>query len=78
MGDAQLIRLNTVVDEVNGRYVSLIETFSNLAPIIDMVVVEMDKQGQGQLITCSGNFNLLLNSLNDKSLRLFPLIILQL
>jgi DNA damage-binding protein 1 len=56
MGDSQLIRLNTVVDE-SGSYVSLMETFTNLAPIMDMVVVDMDKQGQGQLITCSGNFN---------------------
>jgi len=53
LGDSQLIRLNTEADE-NGSYVSLMETFTNLAPIVDMVVVDMDKQGQGQLITCSG------------------------
>jgi hypothetical protein len=53
LGDSQLIRLNTEADD-NGSYVSLMETFTNLAPIVDMVVVDMDKQGQGQLITCSG------------------------
>jgi len=55
LGDSQLIRLNTEADEM-GSYVSLMETFTNLAPIMDMVVVDMDKQGQGQLITCSGEF----------------------
>ncbi len=53
LGDSQLIRLNTGPDE-QGSYVNIMETFTNLAPIIDMVVVDMDKQGQGQLITCSG------------------------
>jgi len=52
-GDSQLIKLNTAPDET-GNHVSLMETFTNLAPIVDMVVVDMDKQGQGQLITCSG------------------------
>ena len=30
------------------------ETFTNLAPIVDMVVVDLERQGQGQLVTCSG------------------------
>lgn len=55
LGDSQLIRLNTGPDE-QGSYVHIMETFTNLAPIIDMVVVDMDKQGQGQLITCSGGY----------------------
>jgi len=56
LGDSQLVKLNTSTDE-SGSYVTLMETFTNLAPISDMVVVDMDKQGQGQLITCSGTFN---------------------
>ncbi|CAL8110980.1 unnamed protein product [Orchesella dallaii] len=55
LGDSQLIRLNAGPDE-QGSYVNIMETFTNLAPIIDMVVVDMDKQGQGQLITCSGAY----------------------
>jgi len=55
LGDSQLIKLHSNVDE-NGSHVSLMESFTNLAPISDMVVVDMDKQGQGQLITCSGSF----------------------
>jgi DNA damage-binding protein 1 len=53
LGDSQLVKLNTSTDD-SGSYVTLMETFTNLAPISDMVVVDMDKQGQGQLITCSG------------------------
>lgn len=53
LGDSQLIKLNTTPDE-NMSYITVMETFTNLAPISDMVVVDMDKQGQGQLITCSG------------------------
>lgn len=55
LGDSQLIKLHSNVDE-SGSHVSLMESFTNLAPICDMVVVDMDKQGQGQLITCSGAF----------------------
>lgn len=32
------------------------ETFTNLAPILDMCVVDLERQGQGQLVTCSGAF----------------------
>lgn len=32
------------------------ETFTNLAPIVDMCVVDLERQGQGQLVTCSGAF----------------------
>lgn len=57
LGDSQLIKLNKIPDE-NGSYVSVMETFTNLAPIIDMVVVDLERQGQGQLVTCSGMYNL--------------------
>lgn len=53
IGDSQLIKLNKTPDE-NGSYVSVMETFTNLAPIVDMVVVDLERQGQGQLVTCSG------------------------
>lgn len=55
LGDSQLIKLNKTPDE-NGSYVSVMETFTNLAPIVDMVVVDLERQGQGQLVTCSGKF----------------------
>ncbi|XP_019874533.2 DNA damage-binding protein 1 [Aethina tumida] len=55
LGDSQLIKLNTKADEY-GSYVTVMESFTNLAPIIDMCVVDLERQGQGQLVTCSGAF----------------------
>ena len=55
MGDSQLVRLNVEPDE-NGSYVTIVETFTNLGPIVDMVVVDLERQGQGQLVTCSGAY----------------------
>ncbi|PNF36443.1 DNA damage-binding protein 1 [Cryptotermes secundus] len=55
LGDSQLIKLNVKQDE-GGSYVSMMETFTNLAPIVDMVVVDLERQGQGQLVTCSGAY----------------------
>lgn len=55
LGDSQLVKLNTKVDE-NGSYVTVMESFTNLAPIMDMCVVDLERQGQGQLVTCSGAY----------------------
>ncbi|ENN77681.1 hypothetical protein YQE_05832, partial [Dendroctonus ponderosae] len=55
LGDSQLVKLNTKVDE-NSSYVTVMETFTNLAPILDMCVVDLERQSQGQLVTCSGAF----------------------
>ncbi|XP_063230961.1 DNA damage-binding protein 1 [Bacillus rossius redtenbacheri] len=55
LGDSQLIKLSTKQDEA-GSYVMVMETFTNLAPIVDMVVVDLERQGQGQLVTCSGAY----------------------
>jgi len=52
-GDSQLVKLNVTPDE-NNSYVTVMETFTNLAPIVDMTIVDLDRQGQGQLVTCSG------------------------
>jgi len=55
LGDSQLIRLNYDVDD-SGNYVKVVDSFPNLGPILDMIVVDLEKQGQGQLVTCSGAF----------------------
>ena len=55
LGDSQLVRLNTEQD-AHGSYVTVVDTFTNLGPILDMVVVDLERQGQGQLVTCSGGF----------------------
>lgn len=53
LGDSQLIKLNSRADSRNS-YVTVMETFTNLAPILDMCVVDLERQGQGQMVTCSG------------------------
>lgn len=53
LGDSQLVKLNTEPDS-SGQYVTVMQTFNNLGPIVDMVVVDLERQGQGQLVTCSG------------------------
>ncbi|XP_033123862.1 DNA damage-binding protein 1-like [Anneissia japonica] len=55
LGDSQLIKL-TVEPNEKGSYIQVMETFTNLGPIVDMCVVDLDRQGQGQLVTCSGAF----------------------
>lgn len=54
-GDSQLVKLNSTANE-NGSYVVPMETFTNLGPIMDICVVDLERQGQGQMITCSGSF----------------------
>ncbi|CAN0264375.1 unnamed protein product [Lampetra planeri] len=55
LGDSQLVKLNVDSNE-QGSYVTTMETFTNLGPIVDMCVVDLERQGQGQLVTCSGAF----------------------
>jgi DNA damage-binding protein 1 len=43
LGDSQLVRLNVEADE-NASYVTIIDTFTNLGPISDMVVVDLERQ----------------------------------
>jgi len=70
MGDSQLIRLNSkpVVEEGSeapASHVTTLETFANLGPIVDMVVVESHQAheataatstAQVQIVTCSGAY----------------------
>ncbi|KAI9484077.1 MAG: mono-functional DNA-alkylating methyl methanesulfonate N-term-domain-containing protein [Benjaminiella poitrasii] len=56
VGDSQLIhvqRTDTTAAE-NGEILEVIDEFSNIGPITDFCVADLDKQGQTQLITCSG------------------------
>lgn len=54
-GDSQLVRLSTIPNEA-GSYVIPMENYTNLGAILDLGVVDLDRQGQGQIITCSGTF----------------------
>ncbi|RWS30639.1 DNA damage-binding protein 1-like protein [Leptotrombidium deliense] len=55
LGDSQLVKLKVEQSE-HGSFVEVMETFTNLGPIVDMCVVDLERQGQGQLVTCSGSF----------------------
>jgi DNA damage-binding protein 1 len=48
MGDSQLIKLNSDADE-HGSYIQVMESFTNLGPIVDMCIVDLERQGQGQV-----------------------------
>ena len=45
-------QLNTEPNE-DGLYVQVMETFANLGPIVDMVVVDLERQGQQQVCVTS-------------------------
>lgn len=57
LGDSALVRLSSSRDDTH-QYVLPMETFTSLAPIVDMCVVDLERQGQSQLITCSGAFKM--------------------
>eukprot|EP00741_Cyanophora_paradoxa_P005067 tig00000851_g4909.t1 len=60
-GDSQLVKLNSDKDQY-GSHVEVLETYTNLGPISDFCVVDLERQGQGQVVTCSG-------AMKDGSLR---------
>lgn len=51
----QLIKLNLQPDS-KGSYVEVLERYVNLGPIVDFSVVDLERQGQGQVVTCSGAY----------------------
>lgn len=53
-GDSQLIKLGPERDLETGNLFEVRETYTNLGPIVDFCVVDLDRQGQCQLVTCSG------------------------
>ena len=42
------LQLNVDPDS-SGSYVQVMETFTNLGPIVDMCIVDLERQGQGQV-----------------------------
>ncbi len=60
-GDSQIIKLhteqvNTTMSDSNElpSYIEVMEEFTNLGPIVDFCVMDLERHGQGQLVTCSG------------------------
>ena len=56
LGDSQLIKLAEEKREETGAYFDILDSFTNLGPIVDFCIVDSDKQGQGQVVSCSGAF----------------------
>ncbi|KAH8557053.1 CPSF A subunit region-domain-containing protein [Umbelopsis sp. PMI_123] len=52
-GDSQLVQLHNIQNE-EGSYLEILEEYPNMAPITDFCIVDLERQGQGQLVTCSG------------------------
>uniref|UniRef100_A0A2N9H817 Cleavage/polyadenylation specificity factor A subunit N-terminal domain-containing protein n=1 Tax=Fagus sylvatica TaxID=28930 RepID=A0A2N9H817_FAGSY len=50
-----LVKLNLQPD-AKGSYVEVLERYVNLGPIVDFCVVDLERQGQGQVVTCSGAY----------------------
>ncbi|TRM61119.1 mono-functional DNA-alkylating methyl methanesulfonate N-term-domain-containing protein [Schizophyllum amplum] len=42
--------------QTSGSYVSVDQTYTNIAPIEDAVLVDIDGSGQPQIVTCSGGY----------------------
>ncbi|KAJ7242817.1 mono-functional DNA-alkylating methyl methanesulfonate N-term-domain-containing protein [Mycena haematopus] len=49
--------LRDCVLDVKGPYLRVIDTFKNIAPILDAVLVDTDNSGHRQIVTCSGGQN---------------------
>ena len=54
-GDSQLIRLASTPDDT-GSSVIILDTHMNIGPVLDMCVVASERQGQCQVVTCSGAY----------------------
>ena len=54
-GDSQIVKLNAQKNEY-GSFVEVLETHQNLGPIVDFCIMDLERQGQGQLVTCSGAY----------------------
>ena len=55
-GDSQLIRLRPEAVEPSqpSNFVEVMDIWTNLGSILDLAVVDLERQGQGQVVTCSG------------------------
>ena len=45
------------VVEPIGSFITVLDTYKNIAPIMDAILVDTDGSGQNQIVTCSGGGN---------------------
>lgn len=53
-GNSQLIQLAAEPSPADGSYVKLVHEDTNLGPILDFCVVDLQRHGQGMVVCCSG------------------------
>ncbi|CAK4097320.1 unnamed protein product [Aphanomyces euteiches] len=56
LGDSQLVKLHPTRDPTSGSYLEVLDTYTNIGPIVDFCVMDLDRQGQGQVVACSGAY----------------------
>eukprot|EP00945_MAST-04E_sp_MAST-4E-sp1_P008624 g8624.t1 len=55
-GDSQLLLLLPEKSQETKSYLDVLDTYINIGPIVDFCVVDLENQGRGQVVTCSGAF----------------------
>lgn len=55
-GDQQLIEVSPEPTS-SGDHIHIVDTFTNLAPILDFLVVDVENQGQSQIVACTGAYH---------------------
>lgn len=53
-GDSQLLKLST--NDKSESQIEILDHYTNIGPISDCAVVDLERHGQCQLVTCSGAF----------------------
>lgn len=56
LGDSMFVKLSSEPLPTTYEYVQVLERFTNVAPIVNFCAVDLDRQGQHELVTCSGAF----------------------
>eukprot|EP01080_Neovahlkampfia_damariscottae_P007699 gene7699-12165_t len=54
-GDSQLIKLRS--KPIDESYVEVIEDWTNIGPILDFSIIDLDQQGDSQILTASGGYS---------------------
>jgi DNA damage-binding protein 1 len=55
-GDSQLIKLTEERNPETDQLIEIVDTYMNLGPIVDFAAVDVDRQDQRHIVTCSGSF----------------------
>ncbi|GMI46059.1 hypothetical protein TrCOL_g13602 [Triparma columacea] len=54
-GDSMLVKLGEERDQTTGSYLSPLEEYTSIGPVVDFALVDLDRRGQRQVVTASGS-----------------------